>query len=317
MLKYPLGFILLCLWIQGCATSLSYRITSPPPQRSDSIVYLENVPPIEQEAFQCGPASLSSVFHYWNRDIEASTIASEIQDPHTRGVFNFMLIHYAQQKGFWAQQIAESDISSLQSWIRNEHPLIAMLYTGFLWVPRYHFVVIKGFNDKERIFYVNTGEETTQAIQYEDFVEKWNRAGNWAMVLAPPEEVTWPLPPDLKYNFANLLMTTGHLKRARSLYQELIKTKPKVGFTEIHNNLAWTYYMEGRYQKTISVIEHAWQKGAERRFDILDTLGLAYCKVGQKNKGRGLLEEALIEAKSIQKKSETRVIKDHLKACAI
>jgi len=75
--------------------------------------------------------------------------------------------------------------------------------------------------------------------------------------------------------------------------------------------------MEGKYQKTISLIEKAWKKGAERKFDILDTLGLAYCKMGQKKKGHRLLEEALIDAQSIQKKNEIIVIKGHLETCAI
>lgn len=343
----PLG--LLAAWLVlngGCASFTAYRIAEPLPySKSGSAHYLEKVLPVAQGAYQCGPAALESVVHYWGGEAKADSISQALYKSGSRGVLNFTLAGYARDMGFWTQ-MPETDAAGLRQWLVKGVPPVVLLSTGILWVSNYHFVVLKGFDEKDRVFYANIGKPDTYAIPYLEFDAKWKDAGRWCLVVCPPERVDWelddvqaadlgfllerlgrldlavqrysaalnknPKNPTVRFNLANIYRKTGRSEEAKKIYAELIKERPD--WSGASNNLAWICLEEGRYRDAITVIETAFRSGAPRNFDILDTLGLAFRGAGDTASAKAHFLEAVDKVPS-EDVEALRLIKEHLKEC--
>ena len=334
------------IFLAGCATSYTYRVNPPSALETHESFYLENVPPVAQNAYQCGPAALESVIRYWGGSADEDSIGKTLYKSRTRGVFNFSLAQYMKTIGFWSEIHQERGEADLKKWLRKGVPPIVMLDSGTLWVRTYHFVVLKGFDDGLRIFYANTGVLETQAIDYGEFERRWKKADTWSLIVSPPEKVDWELdetqsiemalilekkgnldqaerwlesalsknPKSLaaKFNLANIYIKSNRSEQAKIIYQELLNQNPSRA--EISNNLAWVYYEEGRYEDALKVIVTAFNNGAQKNYDILDTAGMIYCKLGRVEEA----EHAFSEARSkipAEDAQTLKLIQDHMDAC--
>lgn len=307
-------------------------------------VYLEAVPAIAQNAYQCGPASLASVMNAWGKEVSADEITKALYKPGARGILNFELAGYAEKQGFWTET-REPDEEELKAWIRKKIPPIVMLHTGFLWFEKYHFVVLKGFSGKAGVFYANTGEAQTRAIDTAEFLKKWRAAGRWCLLVCPADRVDWVLPADesarlghllekqgdlgraedryrraleggtndkVLFNLGNIYLKKKRFEEAKKIYAGLLEKKP--GWGEAGNNLAWIYLEEGDPSEAVRVVEAAFQNGAPRNVDILDTAGLAAC--GAKKYGRA--EDFFREASGLAERSDPaafQTVRAHWKDC--
>jgi ABC-type bacteriocin/lantibiotic exporter with double-glycine peptidase domain len=185
-----------CLFLSGCS-SLSYSIHPPQFPYDSGIHYIEDVPPVAQKKFQCGPAALQSVSRYWGKEVQAEKMVQSLYKSGTLGVLNFMLAQYARNLGFWTQ-VGESNMDELRSWILKNVPPIVMLRItpSILGISGFHFVVLRGFDDDQQIFYANVGEDETHAIPYQKFQKRWKSGKNWCLVVCPLEKVDWKLESD-------------------------------------------------------------------------------------------------------------------------
>jgi len=336
------GVVLGLLALSGCASLQTVRVAPPAAPTGPGVRYLESVPPVAQTAYQCGPAALASVMRHWGRAGDADLIGRTLYRRGTRGVLNFMLAQYAHEQGFWAE-IHEATPEALRAWLQRDVPPIVMLQVGPFWSPTYHFVVLRGFNDPAQLFYANTGQAETRAIRYAHFVTRSKRAGSWTLIICPPGRVTWTLSGDqagelgllleragrldlaerrygealaarptsvpVRFNLANVYLTTHRRPQAKAIYQALIKEQP--GWGPASNNLAWIALEENRPQEAVRLIEVAFQHGAARSYDILDTLGVAYRRLKRLPEARACFQEALRKVPS--ERSETQwAIRAHL-----
>ena len=330
--------------LSGCA-SLAYRVEPPVSPNNGGLHYLREVPPVAQAAYQCGPAALESVIRYWGREADAQEIGRRLTIPGTRGVLNFTLAQYGRDQGFWTE-IREAGPEELKGWLRKGIPPIVMLHIGPFWLPAYHFVVLKGFNDPERIFYANTGQPETRAIPYARFQKRSQDAGRWTLIFCPPERVDWdlgaeeaselallleragqlpaaerwyrialnrnPKNPILRFNLGNVYLKMNRLKEAKEIYLQLLKETPSDGPSG--NNLAWVYLEENRTPEALRTIEAVLRNGAQRQYDLLDTLGLAYCRLKHYPQAKDCFREALEKVPS-ENVEARELIWHHSEAC--
>jgi tetratricopeptide (TPR) repeat protein len=307
-------FQLSCLlFLSGCS-SLSYSIQPPQSPYQSGIHYIEDVPSIAQKKFQCGPAALESVSRHWGKEVQAEKMAQSLYKSGTLGVLNFML----------ALRVTPS----------------------MLGISGFHFAVLRGFDDDQRIFYANVGEAETHAIPYEKFQKRWKSGKNWCLIVCPPEKVDWKLESDQAsdlalllersgrldlaekwyqysldrdpgngitlFNLANVYLKTKRWDEAQTIYFQLLKEKPD--WTPLSNNLAWIYLEKGKYQEAIDIIKTAFKKGAKRQHDILDTMALVHCKLRRFKQAEAYFKEALDQAPSDDPQA-VQLIKSHWEQC--
>jgi tetratricopeptide (TPR) repeat protein len=312
-------------------------------------LYLENVPSVAQIAYQCGPAALESVIRYWGGSAKADSIGKTLYESGTRGVFNFSLAHYVKTIGFWSEIHEEPGDEGLKQWLRRGIPPIVMLDSGTLWARTYHFVVLKGFDDRQGIFYANTGVLETQAFDYREFKRRWKKADYWSLIVSPPEKVNWELdetqsieialifekngnlnqakrwvesvlrknPKSLtaKFNLANIYSKSNRPEQAKTIYQELLYKNPSRSEISNENIQSWLYLAEeGRYEDALNVIAMAFKNGAHKNYEILDTAGIIYCKLGRTEEAQHAFSESMsrVPTEDVQ---TLKLIQDHRSAC--
>jgi tetratricopeptide (TPR) repeat protein len=311
------------LLVAGCA-SLSHRVTPPASPSSAESIYLEQLPPIAQRAYQCGPAALESVLRYWEQPVDADELRQALITPGARGVLNFALANYPRTRGVWTE-VHQADQDALRTWLEQGIPPIVMLRVGPWGAPVYHFIVVRGLNDRDGIYYANVGDAAPHAIRYETFQRRWQDAGYWCLIVVPAERVDWDLTAAqagelallleqtgrlelaerwyrtalkdepgnqaLRFNLANVHLRARNWDAATTIYRELLRESPQWG--QVSNNLAWIALEEGKPEETVRLIEQVFKAGAPRDYDILDTLGLAYCRLKQQEAGQAYFAEAL------------------------
>lgn len=317
----PLLF--LCFLLAGCASLPTRPAYGPSPAVGEGL-FLAEAPPVEQRAYQCGPAALESVLRYWGAEADASALADSLSSSrHARGVLNIALAQQMKDRGFWTQ-MESSDLAQLREWVRRGVPPVITLHVGRFGMPLYHFVVITGFDSRQDLFYLNAGRSGVESLGADQLDARWKRAGRWALIVCPPERVAWPLNggqaaemgllfekrgdlesaqrwyqiaaeqepgnPAVQFNLANVELKRGRLEAARARYEKLSSRHP--AWMALQNNLAWTRLSLGDAHGAAETLLSAFRHGGRARPEALDTLGLAYCRLGQCRRARSCFRAA-------------------------
>jgi tetratricopeptide (TPR) repeat protein len=328
-----IGFIF-CLTLAGCATYSFVNIKERIDTQEARGYHIEGLEFVRQRRNWCGPAALASVFHYWGEDISQEEIAKSIYLPNIKGTLTFDLENYALNKGYFAQAL-HPDIYDLGKKIRSGIPVIVM-HQVLPVFRKYHYLVIFGYSDTDRAVLAYDGRERPQIISYANFLRKWEGAGNWTLVVCPPEKVSWQLDAyysnrlgllyekkgkiesargyyqeafeqrsdnaTYAYNIANTYLKEGKFDQAVSFYKKAIKINPD--FAASYNNLAYSLgKLNKDLEKAKSYATRAIEIDPDNRAFYLDTLGVIYLKMNRTGEAISVLKEALASAKPSDKKT--------------
>lgn len=175
-------------WIAaaGCAGPSGLAGTLPR-DRHHGPYYLEGVPFFPQEAYQCGPASLAAVLHYWGRAVTPGEIAEAVYLPQRKGSLSLDLWRYARDEGF-ESRIEDGSIGWLESQLRQKRPVIAFLNRGFRFFPLGHFVVVVGLDPDRETIIAHSGHDQNKRIPYQKFLADWEKTGFWSLLIFPKEK---------------------------------------------------------------------------------------------------------------------------------
>jgi ABC-type bacteriocin/lantibiotic exporter with double-glycine peptidase domain len=146
--------------------------------------FIPNVPFFPQEIYQCGPACLSEVFHYWGKKISPEEIASEIYSKSAKGTLTLDMVLFPERNGFTAKQF-KGDIGAIQKNIDEGYPLVIMVDLGFSFYKKNHFLVIFGYNEDG--FYAHTGKEESKFLPIKSFLKTWEKTNFWTLLITPKE----------------------------------------------------------------------------------------------------------------------------------
>ncbi|MDI6801333.1 MAG: C39 family peptidase [Thermodesulfovibrionales bacterium] len=148
-------------------------------------VIINKVPFYPQEAYQCGPASLSGVMNYWGVNVTPEEIAGEVYSKTAKGTLNLDMLIYANTKGLYALQYAGT-MDDIKTKINNGYPLIVMVDYGFSIYQVNHFMVVVGYNDNGVI--VNSGRTEHEFINREKFLNIWEKTNFWTLLIKKKSE---------------------------------------------------------------------------------------------------------------------------------
>lgn len=143
---------------------------------------IENVPFFPQETYQCGPASLAGVMHYWGVEASPEAIAAEIYSSSAKGTLSLDMVLYARKKGLHVIQ-SRGNIKYLKENIDLGYPVIVLVDYGFWVYQQNHFMVIVGYNKNGVI--ANSGKNRLKFIHEGDFLRSWERTDFWTLLIGP------------------------------------------------------------------------------------------------------------------------------------
>lgn len=152
------------------------------PKTQDAQMIL-NVPFFPQEEYQCGPASLASVFNYWEVQADPGEIGKEIFSKSARGTLTIDMMLYAQKKGFYAEQFKGS-LEILRSFIDSGIPLIVLVDFGMSVFQMNHFMVVTGYTNDGLI--VHSGKSQNKLLTETTFLSMWEKTHYWTLMIKKP-----------------------------------------------------------------------------------------------------------------------------------
>jgi len=212
----------LSLLVSGCFPPKQADTTSL--KNNDSAHYISGVPFIRQQRFFCGPAAIAVVEQFNGREVSQSEIAEQVFAKSIKATLTLDVHLYAKDQNLWSQQVATPD--GIKTWIRKGVPVLALMQVGPPIARQYHFIVLIGFDDSKRHFITHDAYLANRIISYRKFTKHWLRARRWALVMAPPERVIWPLDAAGYNDLGVRFEAANQNKQALTAYEKAIKAEP-------------------------------------------------------------------------------------------
>ena len=79
-----------------------------------------------------------------------------------------------------------SGAAAMLSEVGAGHPVIALQNLGLSWKPVWHYAVVVGYDLKQGIVIVHSGNTPRKRISLRVFENTWTRSGHWGLLVLPP-----------------------------------------------------------------------------------------------------------------------------------
>lgn len=299
------------------------------------------VPFIAQKPHYCGPAALAMLANYYGHSVSQDEIAGAIYLPDIGGTLTSELGDYARRFKLWVRQYHGS-VDDLRQKLSAGVPLLVLGKFG----DKPHYFVVLGVDNFRQVVTVHSDTRARYEMRLEDFQRHWDRAGNWTLLVCPPEKATWRLSAEehndlgvfweragkpesaTQHYLAATQMNPGNSYYRMNLGNALLKQHRPVEAAgafaraveldaqnaDAMNNLAYTYSEMGQnLDDAVRLCARAAAVLPARKAYYLDTLGTVYLKQGKPNEAVAAFESALAATTDRQQSLRT-TIQQHLAA---
>ncbi|MFH1062465.1 MAG: PA2778 family cysteine peptidase [Candidatus Omnitrophota bacterium] len=292
--------------LTGCVTPSISSLRNNLSDNSDAGIILD-VPFVKQKKLHCGPAALAAVFNYWGNSCSQNKIAEKVFSADLKGTLNIDLEKYAKDSGFWAKGYI-GDLETIKTRLKAGIPVIVMQKLHPFILNRYHYTVIVGFDEAQKVIVEHTGEKEFVIRSYNGFKRNWYAAGNWLLEIMPLEQVKddmsvednvelgvllekkgqWDASlkhyydalressdtPMALFNIGNVYLRLGQLDDAELAYRKAIELNKD--FPDCYNNMACLFIRKKDYEKAHVFVDKAIALDLDKRFFYLDTKAQIY-----------------------------------------
>ncbi len=232
---------------------------------------------ISQKGHRCGPAALAMVLNYWGKSITQEEIAENLYLPALRGTLTFDLESYPRKFGLWSYSY-QGNLADLKEKLNEDVPIIVLLGTGPFFWRVYHYALVVGYWDEENIVVMHSGKEKNCLMRYDIFLKKWKTSDYWALLVSPPEKISWSLTEEESLNLARFYFDSANqdleqelFEKAAAQYRKAIKLNPE--FADACNNLAWVYFKQKKnLDEAVNLVQRALKLNPAHKRYYLDTL---------------------------------------------
>lgn len=302
----PGFFILVCLFLSGCATDEARRLPTLVAATQPALAVrteLTSPPYFPQVDANCGPAALATVLQQRGVNVTPEGLIPQVYLPGRRGSLQVEMLAAARRQGVLAVRIPATLEAVLRE-VADGTPVLVLQNLGLDWSPSWHYAVVVGYDLASEEFILRSGAEPRMRITFSVFDRTWTRAGRWAIVLpqvgiVPPTAtademaaalaalerqqatlalpyyrsatVRWPLDVRFPFALANTLYAIGEKAAAGEAWSALLQRFPD--HVPTLNNLATLRLEEGRMEDAQRLAERAvsiigpWQNQARATLD--------------------------------------------------
>jgi tetratricopeptide (TPR) repeat protein len=280
-----------------------------------------NVPFIAQKPNYCGPAALAMLANYYGTSVSQDEIAGAIYLPDIGGTLTSELSDYARRFNLWVRQYRGS-LSDVREKLAAGVPLLVLGKFG----EQTHYFIVLGWDSFRQVVTVHSDTRPRYEMSVEEFQKRWDRTGNWTLLVCPPEKATWRLSAEehndlgvfseragmlesatqqyvaaaqmypgnsyYRMNLGNALLKQRRLREAARSFSRAVELDPQNA--DAMNNLAYTYSeMNQNLDDAGKLCERAAVLLPARKAYYLDTLGGVLLKQGKRDEARAVFEQAL------------------------
>ncbi len=141
-----------------------------------------------QEIHHCGPAALATVLGASGVDTTPEALAPQVYLPGREGSLQLELVAAARGTGRIAY-VLEPVLEHALREVAAGRPVLVLQNLGLSWYPRWHYAVLIGYDLEARSVTLHSGTERDYVTALATFDRTWARAGRWALLVLPPEQL--------------------------------------------------------------------------------------------------------------------------------
>lgn len=213
-LRCPLW--LAALLLSGCSLLQPVQLdpavlAALPPQHE-----ITSTPFFPQDAYQCGPAALAMVLGFHGHHRSPQALTPWLFTPDARGSFPAEMDAVARKEGFVAYPI--NQLEALLQEVAANHPVLVLQNLGTDWYTQWHFAVVVGFDQAEKMLVLRSGDLERRVTPLTLFDTTWRRGERWGRVLLPPGQLPVTAKPLPYLQAVADLEQTGPLPAAARAY---------------------------------------------------------------------------------------------------
>lgn len=218
------GVFILCL--SACSTPSQTRLVlNVPPVSLPRHTELTDVPFFEQEASQCGPASLAMSLNTAGVPVTPEALKPELYLPDRRGSLQIEMLSATRRHGATAYQLAPK-LDAVLCEIAAGTPVVVLQNLGLSWYPVWHYAVAIGYDLDRAEIILRSGSTQRKILPMRQFEDTWSRGGYWAMVALAPGKVPETAEEGHFIAAVSALEKVGDPKQVQSTYMAALKRWP-------------------------------------------------------------------------------------------
>jgi tetratricopeptide (TPR) repeat protein len=171
--------------LAACGTPQTTALLNSGPHSFAERAELKQVVFYEQEAHQCGPASLAMALHASGVGVKPEELTSFVYLPEKQGSLQAEMLAATRRHGRVAY-LLRPEMEAVLAEVGAGNPVVVLQNLALSWYPMWHYAVAVGYDLPERELILRSGREPRQRLPLATFEHTWARGNYWAMLVLPP-----------------------------------------------------------------------------------------------------------------------------------
>jgi hypothetical protein len=285
----------LAIALAGCATPpQTAQLLAERPATLPVTHQIPAVPFFEQDALQCGPASLAMVLNHWGKRVTPQDLTPQMFLPGREGSLQLEVLAASRRGGMLAVPLAPTLLALLAE-VAAGHPVIVLQNLSLPIAPVWHYAVVTGYDLNAQTIVLHSGPTRDLRMSLTAFENTWARSAHWSVTVVPPTVLPvsadetavlaaaaalertdkaaaaaayrtalarWPASSTAWIGLGNLQFAQQEHAQAAASYERAVKLNPDAA--DGWHNLAWAYQALGDRAQAIDAAQRAVTIGGVR-----------------------------------------------------